>query len=154
MDSTIVGWLVGGLCILLNLAVTTTLTILIKRWFERRDKHEAEQAAEHARLATLEKEQEQQRMQQLMDARCDIQVQAIRTEIQPLVERLGAIEDGSLSGLRNDLLNNFYRCRDWQKFRTDWDTQNMEDLYKSYHRLHGNSFIDHLMEEFYKIPLQ
>ena len=154
MDTTVIGWLVSGVCILLNLAVTTILTILIKRWFERRDKKEAEREAEHAHLNALEKEQEKQRIQQMMDARCSVQVQAIKDEIHPLLERLDAIEDGTLSGLRDDLLNNFYRCRDWQKFRTDWDTQNMEDLYKSYCRLHGNSFIQHMMTEFYNIPLK
>ena len=154
MDTTIVGWLVGGLCILLNLAVTTTLTILIKRWFARRDKHEAEQAAERARLTALEKENEQRQMQAMMDARCNIQVQAIQSEIKPVIEQLHIISEATVSGLRDDLLNSYWRCHDWQKFRTGWDTENMEDLYKAYKKMGGNSFIDHLMEDFYKIPLK
>lgn len=154
MDSTIISWLINGLCVLLNLAVTTTLTILIKRWFDRKDRDALARDAERERLAALEEEKKQQQMQDMMDSRCNLQINTIKTEIAPLLSKLNTIEDGTLAGLRDDLLNNFYRCRDWQKFRTDWDTQNMEDLYKSYKKLGGNSFIDHMMEEFYQVPLK
>ena len=154
MDSTIVSWLVGGLCILLNLAVTTTLTILIKRWFDRKDRDALARDAERERLAALEEEKKQQQMKEMMDARCNIQVQAIQSEIKPVMEQLTVLNEATVSGLRDDLLNSYWRCHDWQKFRTGWDTENMEDLYKAYKKMGGNSFIDHLMDEFYKIPLQ
>ena len=154
MDSTIVAWLVGGACILLNLAVTTVLTILIKRWFSAHDEKEKKRQEEHDKLVKLQKAEEQRRMEEMMNQRCDIQVQAIRTEMQPITASLNTLHESVCSGLRDDLLNNYWRCHDWQKYRTGWDTENMEDLYKSYKKLGGNSFIDHLMEEFYKIPLQ
>lgn len=164
MDTSILNWLISGLGILANLAITTTVTILIKRWFDKKDKartdaeaarkEEEEKAKkEKERLAALEEERKAAQMQQMMDQRCQLQIQAIQTAFEPMSKHLALLEDASLSGLRNDLLNNFYRCRDYQKYRTDWDTQNMEDLFKSYEGLHGNSFMKHLMEDFYKIPL-
>ena len=158
MDVSVATWLIGGLCVLANLAVTTILATLIRRWFDHKDKEAQKRAdereAEQKRLAALEKENEQRHAQAMMDERCNIQVQAIRTEIQPVVEQLNIISGATVSGLRDDLLNSYWRCHDWQKFRPGWDTENMEDLYKAYKKMGGNSFIDHLMEEFYKIPLQ
>lgn len=154
MDSTMISWLVSGLCVLLNLTVTTVLTLLIKRYFNRRDKQAEKQEADRVRLTALEKENEQRQLQAMMDARCAVQVQAIQTEIKPVMAQLNIIHEATISGLRDDLLNNYWRCHDWQKYRSGWDTENMEDLYKAYKKMGGNSFIDHLMEEFYKIPLQ
>lgn len=154
MDSTIVAWLVSGVCVLLNLAVTTIITILIKRWFAAHDVKEKKRQDDHDKLVALQKAEEQRLMEEMMNQRCNIQVQAIRTEIQPVVTGLSELRESVCSSLRDDLLNSYWRCHDWQKFRTGWDTENMEDLYKSYKKLGGNSFIDHLMEEFYKIPLQ
>ena len=50
MDSGVLSWVVAAVGAILNLAVTTTITILIKRWFDRRDKKEKE-AAELAAMA-------------------------------------------------------------------------------------------------------
>ena len=61
MDSTIVAWLVGGACILLNLAVTTVLTILIKRWFAAHDEKENKRRKEHDELMALQKAEEQRK---------------------------------------------------------------------------------------------
>lgn len=164
MDSSILNWLITGFGILANLVITTVVTTSIKRWFDKKDaaerkreeekaKKEAEHQKELERLAQLEEERKAEALRCMMDQRCAAQVQAVKDAFASMNEHLARLEGALLSDLRNDLTNNFYRCRDTQKYRTDWDTQNMESLYKSYDSLHGNSYIHHLMDDFYKIPL-
>ncbi len=151
MDATILGWLLGGLGILLNLAVTTVVGILIKRWFEQHDAKQAKIREEHERLAALEKEQERANLKKEMDLHCNTQVSALRQEFVPIAAQLKCISNGTLSGLRNDILNCYYRCLD-KHYRNDWDYTNIHDLYESYTALGGNSFIADVMDRFDKLP--
>ena len=151
MDATILGWLLGGLGILLNLAVTTVVGILIKRWFTKHDEKQAKIREEHERLAALEKEQERDRLKQEMDAHCNNQVNAMRQELGPIAKQLNCISNGTLSGLRNDILDCYYRCLE-KGYRNDWDYTNIHDLYASYLSLGGNSFVADVMDRFDKLP--
>lgn len=151
MDATVLGWLLGGLGTLLNLAVTTVVGILIKRWFTQHDVKQAKIREEHERLAALEKEQEQAHLKQEMDAHCNNQVNAMRQEFGPIVKQLNCISNGTLSGLRNDILDCYYRCLE-KGYRNDWDYTNIHDLYNSYLDLGGNSFVADVMDRFDKLP--
>ena len=151
MDATILGWLLGGLGILLNLDVTTVVGILIKRWFAQHDAKQAKIREEHERLAILEKEQERAHLKQEMDQHCNRQVSALREELLPIAEQLGCISSGTLSGLRNDILDCYYRCLE-KGYRNDWDYTNIHDLYTSYLDLGGNSFVADVMDRFDKLP--
>ena len=154
MDSVIISWIVASVIAALNIAATTTIGILINKWFKQREEKEKKAAENEAKLKKLEKEEEARALHEAMKSQCELQICAFRKEMEPFGAKLDKIENGTLSGLRNDILFAFYQCRDNQHFRTEWDTQNIEDLYKSYNDLNGNSFVSHLMEEFYKIPLK
>ena len=170
MDSTVITWIVTAIGFVLNAAVVAAVTVVVTRniekRYQKRDQAEADRRKRDEKLAELQEANKVQQMEEMMNKRCDIQVQAIREEMQKVHEQLhdtimvniskdlGELKDSTLCSLRDDILNSYWRCHDWQKFRSEWDTSNMESLYEQYHRLHGNSFVDHLMEEFYKIPLK
>lgn len=59
-------------------------------------------------------------------------------EIKEHVKLLGA---GTQASLRNDILSQYYACRD-KGFRTSDDSENFRDMHSAYHALGGNSFID------------
>jgi len=169
MDSTVISWLVTAIGLVLNTAVIAAVTVIVTRHIEKRyqkrDQAETERRERDEQLAKLQEAEKVRQMDEMMNKRCDIQVQTIREEMGKVHSQLGEtmsivrndldeLKDSTLCSLRDDILNNYWRCHDWQKFRTEWDTSNMEALYAQYHRLHGNSFVDHLMEDFYRIPLK
>lgn len=169
MDSVVLTWLISGLGFILDAAIIAAVTAIvtkrIEKRFDERKAKEDKRREEEAELAKLRDAEKERQMEELMNSRCERQVCAIHEEMnkvhaqissdmQIVRDQLGELKDSTLCSLRDDILNSYWRCHDWQKFRSEWDTSNMESLYAQYHRLHGNSFVDHLMEEFYKIPLK
>lgn len=169
MDSSVVSWIIAGLGFVLDAAIVALITAFITkridRRYEQRDKKEEKRRETEAELRKMQEAEKIRKMEEMMDKRCDTQVCAIHDEMNKMQEQfseflkniekqLVELHDSTLCSLRDDILNSYWRCHDWQKFRTEWDTSNMESLYAQYHLLHGNSFVDHLMEEFYKVPLQ
>lgn len=169
MDSTVISWLVTSIGFVLNTAVLAAVTVVVTRHIEKRyqkrDQAEIERRERDEQLAKLQEAEKSRQMDEMMNKRCELQVNTIREEMGKVHAQIGEemkvvrndlleLKDSTLCSLRDDILTSYWRCHDWQKFRTEWDTSNMESLYAQYHRLHGNSFVDHLMEEFYKIPLK
>lgn len=169
MDSTVISWLVTSIGFVLNTAVLAAVTVIVTRHIEKRyqkrDQAETERRERDEQLAKLQEAEKARQMEDMMNQRCDLQVRTIREEMGKVHSQLDEtmstvrgdldeLKNSTLCSLRDDILNSYWRCHDWQKCRTEWDTSNMESLYEQYHRLHGNSFVDHLMEEFYKIPLK
>lgn len=169
MDSTVISWVVTAIGFVLNTVVITAVTVVVTRHIEKRyqkrDQVETERRERDAQLIQLQEAEKSRQMEEMMNKRCDLQIRTIREEMSKVHSQLGEtmsmvrgnldeLKDSTLCSLRDDILNNYWRCHDWQKYRTGWDTSNIESLYAQYHHLHGNSFVDHLMEEFYKIPLK
>ena len=169
MDSSVVTWIITGLGFVLDTAIialiTAFITKRIDRRYEQRDKKEEERRATEAELQKLQEAEKIRKMEELMNSRCEMQVCTMKEEMGKVHEQLAStmssvsndlatLKDSTLCSLRDDILNSYWRCHDWQKFRTEWDTSNMESLYEQYHQLHGNSFVDHLMKDFYKVPLK
>lgn len=77
----------------------------------------------------------------------------VNDKLDQLTVRLGTVENGCLSGLRNDILTCYYRCKE-KGYRNDYDYQNVHHLYEAYDELHGNSFIADIMDRFDKLPVK
>lgn len=169
MDNSVIAWIITGLGFVLDAAIVALITAFITkridRRYEQRDQKEAQRRETEEELRKFQEAEKMRKLEEMMNSRCDTQVCTIREEMGKVHDQLGdtmsemrddlnVLQQSVLCGLRDDILNNYKRCHDWQKFRTEWDTSNIEALYAQYHNLHGNSFVDHLMDEFYKIPLQ
>ena len=69
--------------------------------------------------------------------------------IKPVREKLigtEAIREGQRCLLRSELVRIYYRHRDDKQLR-EYEFRNMEQCYKAYKALNGNSFIDHIYAE-------
>lgn len=75
----------------------------------------------------------------------------INKKVDSIAKKTDLACDGVLSSLRNDILTCYYRCRD-KGYRNDYDYQNIHDLFESYKGLHGNSFIQDVMNRFDELP--
>ena len=76
-----------------------------------------------------------------------------KEDFQKLSTQLDKVSDGTLSTLRNDILTCYYRCRD-NKFRTDYDYQNIHHMYDSYKELNGNSYVNDVITRFDNLPTE
>lgn len=69
--------------------------------------------------------------------------------IKPIRERIigmGQISDGQRCLLRSDIVRLYYRHKEDCQLR-EYEFQNLEQCYKAYKALGGNSFVDHIYEE-------
>ena len=69
--------------------------------------------------------------------------------IKPIRERLmdtGALREGQQCLLRTEIVRIYYRLHDDRKLR-EFEYKNMEECYKAYKALKGNSFIDRIHAE-------
>lgn len=131
------GWdqvlkIIGTVLSILSLLGVGTLATLFwkERWEHRKEK------TEQALAEKKKRKQEEMR-------------EVIRQENLPLLDRLAAVErllsidcEGTQAGLRNDLLDVYYKCAQ-KGFRTRYDSENFRDMYVAYVKLGGNSFIQH-----------
>lgn len=81
----------------------------------------------------------------------DANVASVQNEIKEVNDKLDRVADGTLSTLRNDILNCYYKCRE-KGFRNDYDYTNIHDLWDAYKALNGNSFVEDVMNRFDNLP--
>lgn len=60
-----------------------------------------------------------------------------------------ALREGQRCLLRSDIVRTYYRHHDDEKLR-EYEYKNMDQCYKAYKALGGNSFIDHIYNEMQK----
>ena len=82
----------------------------------------------------------------------------IKEEILPMDKKVDSISkkitlltEGTLSGLRNDILKCYYDCVR-KGYRNDYDYTNMHDLFDAYKGLNGNSFVQDIIKRFDELP--
>lgn len=135
--SEIITWLVPLISIIGSAVVSGVVGFLVKRYlsryFEARD-------AKLAKLAELEKKDDQERLERTIDKKLD-----------PIANRIEALESGVLSTLRNDILTCYYKCLE-KGYRNDWDYQNIHHLNEAYVDLNGNSYVADIMKRFDELP--
>ena len=153
MDSSVISWVVASVCVVLNLIVSTAITVLVKRWFDKRDQKEKENAANAARVRAFEQERDKQQLREAMSAQCQVQISNFRQELAPVITQLKNIENGTLSGLRSDILSCYYSCAT-KGWRNDWDYKTMHELFEAYTQLGGNSFIADVVKRFDQLPIK
>lgn len=147
--------IIGLVSAVVSAAVTTLVGIIISRVVNRNlDK----------RFKKQDELEEYQRNKQKEEHKADIKV-IVREELIPvradirevkniqdkLENQLTDIQGGTLSTLKNDILNRYYEC-DAKGHRTDYDYQAVHASYESYINLGGNSFISDVIDRFDKLP--
>lgn len=124
--SKIMQWYQIATIIISALSLLGLGTVMSTFWKEKHDKR---------------KEISEENQKILKQLRQDELREVIKSEIDPIKEKLEIIVGGTQATLRNDLLNCYYACKK-KKYRTEDDTKNFMDMHDAYHKLGGNSFID------------
>lgn len=75
----------------------------------------------------------------------------LEDKVDALGEKLDLINKGTLGTLRNDILEEYYKCQE-KGYRNDYDYQNFMELYSAYHSLGGNCFVEDIKGRFEKLP--
>ena len=79
------------------------------------------------------------------------ELKPVDESIKRLDKKVELVADGTVSSLRNDIKDCFYKCSE-KGFRSDYDYKNIHSLYASYKNLGGNSFIDDIIHRFDALP--
>ena len=142
------GWVVTLISVGLSAVVSGVVGYLIKRsfdkYFQKKDREEADQKAQEAELRKFRDEQTRNQRREDLN-------EILSKRIDPINQKLDVLSNGTLSSLRNDILTCYYRCRE-KGYRGNWDYTNIHDLYDAYVDLDGNSFVEDLMNRFDSLP--
>ena len=79
------------------------------------------------------------------------EIAPIANQISQIDQNLKLVTEGTLSTLRSEILRCYYSCVD-KGYRTDYDYQNIHELYEAYNGLHGNSFVHDVVNRFNELP--
>ena len=142
MTAAQIATLVISICSLLG--VGTAMTLFWNDMHNKKKQKLMNQDEEHKLAKKLERKKELEELAQPI-------VDTFVKRLDKLDEKLDAIGDGTLSTLRNDILSCYYKCSE-KKYRNDNDYTNIHDMYDSYKRLNGNSFVADVIERFDALP--
>lgn len=98
-----------------------------------------------------EKEKKKREFQENVREVIQDELRPLNKTVKVMESKINLVADGTESSLRNDIKDCFYSCSD-KGYRNDYDFKNMHDLYDSYKRLGGNSFIEDIMHRFEALP--
>lgn len=132
-------WIVAIITLAGSTAITTTVGLTIKHYFDKYLKRKEKEANEAAEAEKRLKELEDERLRE--ERKADV-AEAIKCGVKPLEEKVDAIDH---------ILTCYYRCTD-KGFRNDYDYENIHHMYESYSSLHGNSFIQYVILRFDELP--
>lgn len=65
----------------------------------------------------------------------------LNNEITAINKKLDRVSEGTQASLRTDILKIYKECAH-KGYRNLTDSENFEDMYRAYHKLGGNSFVD------------
>ena len=147
---------------LISTVIGFITTRALKNIADKKDKEKAEKEQKELKdKADLEKFRYQQEREERRNDTKDIvndALKGINVQLQVLNKRFDHVDsvldihgEANLASLRNDILNFYYLCVD-KGYRSDEDYTNMDDMYKAYVKLDGNSFIEDKIKEFKKLP--
>ena len=142
MTAAQIATLVISICSLLG--VGTAMTLFWNDMHNKKKQKLINQDEEHKLAKKLERKKELEELAQPI-------VDTFVERLDRLDDKLDAIGDGTLSTLRNDILSCYYKCNE-KGYRNDNDYTNIHDMYDSYKRLNGNSFVADVIERFDALP--
>lgn len=142
MTAAQIATLVLSICSLLG--VGTAMTLFWNDMHNKKKQKLINQDEEHKLAKKIERKKELEEMAQPI-------VDTFVERLDRLEDKIDAIGDGTLSTLRNEILSCYYKCSDKQ-YRNNNDYTNIHDMYESYKRLNGNSFVADVIERFDALP--
>jgi len=128
------------------------------KYFDKKDEKEREAkkkkeedeaiAKENAeKLAKIDKQQQEEKLFERMDAIVKKHTDPIDEELQKVEEDLHKVKNGTVDTLRDRILSSYYKCAK-KGFYTQYEFENIHHMYDDYVELHGNSFVEKCIKDF------
>ena len=121
-------------------AITTTVGILVKKYFDKRDR-------EQQRLKEVEEQHNKEEIRKIVSE----VVTPIQEDVCAITKDLSLLKEGNQALLRAKLYNLSEDCTK-KGFATIDEKNNFENIYQKYHALGVNGVMDGVREEFLKLP--
>lgn len=142
-----VGAIIGGVVSLvvsgiLIPVVTKIVGNRMTKYFDERDE-----------LKRLQENERQKELEKVIDNAVEQHTTPIDKELSKIVDKLSKVADGTLDTLRDRILSSYYKCLE-KGYRTQYDIDNVNHMYKDYLNLDGNTFVEECMEKFKNIPTE
>ena len=137
-------WITALISLLCSTVITTVIGLVIKHYFNKQLKTKEEREVELRALRDEKnrREHEADMTRVVVDA-----MKPLEDKVDALNAKMDKLEDGTLSTLRNDILNCYYKCVE-KGYRNDHDYQNMHHMFESYKALNGNSYVADIVKRF------
>lgn len=150
-------WVIALISVAASAAVSGVIGFIIKRaldkYFQKKDKEAAEKEEKIAKAEKLLEENKQEQLELLIDKVVEKHTDPIDEDLKGIKEKLGKVADGTLDTLRDRILSSYYKCLE-KGYRTQYDIDNVDHMYKDYLGLDGNTFVADCVEKFKKIPTE
>lgn len=150
-------WLIALVSIASSAVVSGVIGYLIKRtldkYFQKKDKETAEKEEKLVNAEKLLEEKKQEQLEQAIDKVVEKHTDPIDNDLKGIKEKLGKVADGTLDTLRDRILSCYYKCLE-KGFRTQYDIDNVDHMYKDYLGLDGNTFVADCVKKFNRIPTE
>ncbi len=141
-------------------AFSTILGIIgITTYFNTRMKHKAEKKnnqedeEEKKKKEAEAKAEEEKHQKQLNEIREVIkeEVAPIKEETTHIKDKLDIVAEGTTDILRERLLSCYYKCMK-KGYRTQYDYENVDHMFREYKSLNGNSFVEECVTAIKALP--
>lgn len=73
------------------------------------------------------------------------------SKIQRLIKKMTATEEGIKALLRDCIIKSYNKCME-RGYCLIYELENIEEMYKQYHALHGNGTVTELVEKIKELP--
>ena len=142
-----VGAIIGGVVSLVVSGILIPIVTKIvgnrmTKYFDERDA-----------LKRLQENERQKEVEKVIDNAVEQHTTPIDKELSKIVDKLSKVADGTLDTLRDRILSSYYKCLE-KGYRTQYDIDNVNHMYKDYLNLDGNTFVEECMEKFKNIPTE
>ena len=134
-------WIPLIVSVLSLFGIGTLASLFWKDRYEKKKEQRLQNSEATKRAAKEERIGEIQDVMQKYLDKIDKRLTRIEEEIAKTRSLCEDSTEAAIAGLRNDILNVYYQCAK-KGFRSKNDSENFWDLYRPYHKLGGNSFID------------
>jgi len=157
MPDWLIGVIISGSTLIGTTIITSVIGIIIKRkfdkYFKKKDEAEEEDKKNREEAEKLKAEERQRKLEESIDKVVKEHTDPIDAELGRISDKLDKVAEGTLDTLRDRILTSYYKCLD-KGYRTSYDTENVNHMYKDYLALNGNSYVEECVEKFKKIPTE
>lgn len=146
-------WVIAVISIAGSALISGVVGYLVKRTLDKYFAKKDEEAEKLQKLKALEKEKEDVKLEEMIDRIVGKHIEPVKKDVDQINTKLTKVADGTLDTLRDRILSSYYKCLE-KGYRTQYDIDNVEHMYRDYLNLEGNTFVAECVGKFKNIPTE